>query len=154
MAAIHKISEDFYEDSFTLIALHCSLEDFAVAYALNSRLKSSLKRTSTDLDISKNISFPIFEWTDNISDTYWTFITNKSTSKAELDQVGLFSNEVAYTTHYLLPEHKEVDYFLKIEQASNTMEKEVIKSILGIPKVVTAYTIETNKLKSKNNLIF
>ena len=53
-----------------------------------------------------------------------------------------------------MPEYKDVDYFLKIEQDEITFEQDIVKSILTIPQIVTAYMVETNKLKSKNNLIF
>ena len=154
MAAIHKITEDFYEDSFALIALHSSLEDFAIVYSINQCLKSNLCRSRTDLDISQNISFPIFEWKDLKNDRYWTLITNSSVQEENIVQSGLFQNEPSYTTYQLLPEHKEVDYFLKIEMDEGNGEDEIVKLILTIPGVITAYTLETNKLKSKNNLIF
>ncbi|MGB5818595.1 MAG: IPExxxVDY family protein [Saonia sp.] len=154
MAAIHKISEDFYEDSFALIALHSSMEDYTLAYALNLYLKSNLKRTRIDLDISENISFPIFEWKDPVNDRYWTLITNNSILEENLDRNDLFRNEPSYTKHKLVPEFKDVDYFLKIEQDDMDVEDRLIKSIQAIPHMVTAYAIETNTLKSKNNLIF
>lgn len=154
MAAIHKISDDFYEDSFTLIALHSSLEDYAVVYALNKCLKSNLQRSRTDLDISHNIPFPIFEWKDAMNDAYWTLITNHSIKEVSLDQSGLFQNEPSYTVHHLISEYKEVDYFLKIEQDDLDVGHNIIKPILTIPKVIMAYIVEIHALKSKNNLIF
>ncbi|MEL6918168.1 MAG: IPExxxVDY family protein [Bacteroidota bacterium] len=60
--AVHKISEDFYEDSFALIAVHSSMEDYAMAYTINLHLKCNLQRSRTDLDVSRQTSFPIFEW--------------------------------------------------------------------------------------------
>lgn len=154
MAAIHKISGDFYEDSFALIALHSSLEDYAMAYALNLYLKSNLSRTAIDLDLSQKISFPIFEWKDRANDRYWTLLPNNSNTEEQVDQSGLFRNEPALTLHHLVPEHRDVDYFLKIERDDPEMDEDLVRSILSIPNVVTAYTVEANTLKSKNNLIF
>ena len=71
MVSVHKISTDFYEDSFDLIAIHSSLEGYALAYALNLRLKSDFRRCKKDLDISAQIKIPIFEWKDDINDRYF-----------------------------------------------------------------------------------
>ena len=159
MVAIHKISAEFYEDSFDLIALHCSLEDYAMAYALNLCLKSDFKRRQNDLDISAHITIPIFEWKDDINDRYWTFFTNNGLKEDTLVRSDLFKNETSYTTFNIVPEHRDVDYFIKIVQDDsgcywNGKIENLIKVLLAIPKIVTAYTIETDKLKSKNNLIF
>jgi len=80
MAAVHKLTEDFYDHSFDLIALHSSLEDHALAYALNLAMKSGFRRRRVDLDISGKITIPIFEWKDDLNDRYWTLFTNKGGS--------------------------------------------------------------------------
>ena len=49
--ALHKLHvDDFYDDSFSLIAIHCSLEDYRLAYLLNKHLNISLVRKPQDLD--------------------------------------------------------------------------------------------------------
>lgn len=159
MAAVHKLTEDFYEDSFDLIALHSSLEDYALAYALNHTLKSNFKRRRRDLDISDQIAIPIFEWKDDLNDRYWTLFTNKGVGQEMRVENGLFKEEPSYRNHHLLVEYREVDYFLKIEQDGSDSYRQVenentITALLTIPKVITAYAVETQKLKSKNNLIF
>ena len=154
MAAVHKIIGDFYEDSFTLIALHSSLEDYAMVYAINMYLKSSFKRTSKDLEISEHLSFPLFEWQDEQNDRYWTLMTNTSTIKENLVREDLFQNEPSFTKHHLVPEYKEVDYFIKIEHDDDLIDTSLVKTLLTIPKMITAYAVDADKLKSKNNLIF
>lgn len=154
MGATHKISEYFFEDSFSLIALHSNLEDYAIGYSFNLHLKTNFKRAKTDLDVNQNISFPFFEWDDIKNDIRWTLICNHSIQEDQEEQEGLFSNERSFTTHHLVPEHKEVDYFLKIEQEDELELESILKQIVHIPKVVTAYSIDVDNLKSKNNLIF
>jgi len=159
MVAIHKISVDFYEDSFHLIALHSSLEDYAMAYALNRYLKSDFKRCQEDLSISEQITIPVFEWKDNLTDRYWTFFTNNGSKEDTLVRSDLFENETSYTAFNMVPEYRDVDYFIKIEQDDSDSNRkgeteELIKSLLTVPSIVTAYAVETDKLKSKNNLIF
>jgi len=154
MVAVHKISGDFYEDSFTLIALHSSMEDFAIVYAINKGIKSIFKRSSKDLELSEHLSFPFFEWQDDLNDRYWTLIANESTKKERLERGGLFQDEPSFAKRHLVSEYKEVDYFMKIEHDDDLDEEMLLKRLLDIPKMVTAYSIDIDKLKSKNNLIF
>ena len=154
MAAIHKISEDFYEETFTLIALHSSIEDFMLVYALNSCLKTNLKRSVSDLDLSQGGSFPIFDWRDEVNDRYYTFVSNNDVREEVLSIANLFQDQPTLTKYHLVPEYRDVDYFLKIEHDELDVEENILKSVLTIPKVITAYLVDASKLKSKNNLIF
>ena len=151
---MHKISGDFYENSFALMALHTSMEDYALAYAINLTLNSKLKRTKEDLGISQDISFSIFEWKDVVNYRDFTLISNNSVKKDNKEQEGLFQFEPSFTRYHLIPEHKEVDYLLKIENDMEADEEEILESILSIPKIITAYVLNTENLKSKKNLIF
>lgn len=152
--AVHKISGDFFEDSFTLIGVHSSMEDYAMVYALNLFLKSNFKRSSEDLDISKDVSFPFFNWKDGVNDRFWTLITNASLQEENLETTDLFKDVPSYKNYYLLPEYTTVDYLLKIEHDDEDIEEDILKKLLTIPKVITAYRIDIDTLKSKNNLIF
>lgn len=154
MTTVHKISGDFFEDSYILIALHSTIEDYALAYAINLSLNSNFRRAKVDLDLSKNVSFPVFEWKDIANDKDYTLIANSCVVKESENQGGLFQNQPSYTKHHLIPEYKEVDYLLKIEQDDMEIEDGMIETILSIPKIVTAYILDTDKLKSKFNLIF
>lgn len=154
MAAIHKISEDFYEETFTLIALHSSIEDFMLVYTLNSCLKTKLKRSVNDLEISQSGSFPIFDWRDEVNDRYFTLVNNNVVKEEELSIGNLFQDQPSFTKYHLVPEYRDVDYFLKIEHDEIDVEEEILKSVLAIPKIITAYVVGASKLKSKNNLIF
>ena len=154
MAITHKIFEDFCEETFILVAIHSGLEDYSLAYTLNKSLKIQLKRAKSDLDLSEDIFFPYYEWKDEFNDQQWQLIANNSSKEEKLSFQNLFENETSFTMHHLVPEHKEVDYFLKIEQDEAEESVEILNSILSIPQVVTAYTIDTNAMKSKQNLIF
>ena len=154
MAAVHKILDDFYEDPYELVALHSSLEDYELVYFINLHLKSKFKRCADDLQLSPGVSFPIFEWKDEQNDRYWSLVTNNSVLEANVQEIGLFEGEPSFTTHHLVPEHKEVDYFLKVEDDDLDIEKDLLKPLLLVPRVITAYAVNTDKLKSKNNLIF
>ncbi len=154
MAALYKISEDFYDEDFTLIALHSSREDYSLVYALNACLKLKLKRTKKDLEITSNGMFPFFDWRDEINDRYYTLVSNNSVGKEELNVGNLFQDQPSITAYSLIPEYKDVDYFLKVAHDELDLEEKILKAVLTIPKVITAYSVDVNKLKSRNNLIF
>ena len=158
--ALHKlILEDIEDVSYTLIAIHCNLEDFRVAYLLNKFLNIGLKRKSEDLDFAdRKASFSLFEWKDKEQLTTWNLISNVSKTEEEeiLNKNSLFSvpNKII-RTHHLIPEYTRVNYFLKIVNDGSLLnEKTIISNIQKIPQVVTVYNVDATKLKSKDNLIF
>ena len=159
--AIHKLFEDdFEEDNYTLIAIHCSAEDYRLAYLLNTNLSLKLARKREDLDYNyMEASFSIYEWYDEENFVTWNLVSN--TSKKEVEQMAsagsLFSEQQGKRTvsKYLIPEQKRVDYFVKISSESYLKSSKIIISkINAIAEVITAYTLNPNQLKSKNNLIF
>ncbi|AZQ59926.1 IPExxxVDY family protein [Maribacter sp. MJ134] len=154
MTAIHKIDDDFYDDSFLLIAMHSTMADYAMAYELNITLKANFKRTRKDFDLFENSVFPCFEWQDTYHDRCWVLVANQSLKRELLANNDLFQNESTYSVPRLVPELKDVDYFLKIEEDITGSSDKIIKNVLTMPKVMAAYEVDSNKLKSKNNLIF
>lgn len=159
--AVHKLILDdvFDEVDCTLIAIHATIEDYRLAYFLNSLLSTNLTRKKRDFSFSAGKStYPIFEWIDSKNLTTWNLVSN--TCKIEMlkpeSTNSLFDiNEKITKTTYLVPEHKAVNYFLKIDNEFNvSKEKDILQHILQIQHVVTAFSIDINKLKSKDNLIF
>ncbi|MDC6350850.1 IPExxxVDY family protein [Zeaxanthinibacter sp. PT1] len=154
MTTTHKIFEELCEEEFTLWALHSSLEDHTLVYALNDHLKTRFKRAPSDLDISKAIAFPYFEWKDEAHDQYWRLISNKSRVRQNLEFQDLFRNEPAYTAHHLLPEYRDVDYLIKIEGELLPSDEDRLALVKRIPGMITAYSVNTENLKSRKNLTF
>jgi len=151
MGTKHKILEDFYDEWFVLIALHCNQEDHALAYAINSTLKTRFKRSKQDVDMEGNFTFPMFEWFDEKTDSNWSLFPNGTLGQADIDKTGLFKDMPSSAKHHLVPEYKEVDFFIKSDYE---MAATMVKGLHKIPEVITAYTIDCEKLNSKNNLIF
>lgn len=158
--ALHKlILEDIEDVSYSLLAIHCTKEDFRVAYLLNKHLNISLKRKPEDLDFAfQKASFSFFEWKDEEKMITWNLISNVSKIEEEgiLRSDSLFSvpNKII-RTHNLIPEYRKVNYFLKIFNDGNFInEKSVLNSIQQIPQIVTVYSVDASQLKSKDNLIF
>lgn len=159
--AVHKLILDnvFDEVLYTLIALHCSVEDYRLAYLLNKYLGITLTRKPSDLDYNNGKStYSIFEWKDDKQLTTWSLVSNvcKTESYQQTNYESLFNNKEKITkTTNLIPEYKRVNFFLKIDNQFNfSKEKYILNSILKIPQIATAYSIDTDELKSKDNLIF
>lgn len=158
--AVHKLALDDVLDevSYTLLAIHCSLEDYRVAYLLNKKLNIQLKRKPTDIDFNGHTRYPIFEWNDTKQRISWNLVSNicKVDSLQTTVQNSLFNTQDTITkTAFLLPEYKQVNYLLKIENEFNfSKEKYILNQILSIPQIVTAYSIHSSTIKSKDNLIF
>ena len=159
--AIHKLHiDEFDEVDYELIAIHTSLEDFRLAYFLNQKLPILLSKSESEIQINikEGVTFFsrfIYENTNN--DSCWSLVQNKNevttlTNNNNQNLFGESSFEVA-TKAFLLPELKKVDYFLKIENSDAEMEK-IIASMNTISQIATVYSVDSNSIKSKNNLIF
>ncbi|MGY8933559.1 MAG: IPExxxVDY family protein [Flavobacteriales bacterium] len=161
--ANHKlILEGDFQEEFSLIAIHCSEEPYKMAYMLNKHMSLRLSRKKLDVDFSSqglDISFPLFEYEDKLSYIIYNLVSNKNKSLTAKFQSsgGLFSDvssEKTITT-FLLKEFKNVDYFIKIQSDYEKVStRKLISTINEIEQVISAYTIESEKIKSKNNLIF
>jgi len=153
MSITLKIEESFFDEDFQLLALHTAMEDHAMAYALNAFCGLHLKRTNQDLEVGTSQPYPMFIWENEVEETYWTLIKNKIEEEQNVPDSGLFGVTQTASISYVLQEHKEVDYILKVEGNEESLQKK-LQQMREIPKLLTAYEIQTNKLKSKRNLIF
>ena len=158
--ALHKLLvDDFSEDTYTLMAIHCNLEDYRIAYLLNQYLNVNLVRMPQDLDFKYiAASYSIYEWEDKNQLITWNLVSN--VCKKEEDSLtstgSLFkSQNKIIRTHNLIPEHKKVNYLLKINSDGNSInEKNLIHKIQEIPQIAAVYSIDVALLKTKDNLIF
>ena len=161
--AIHKLDfGEFDEIDYYLIAIHTSLEDYRLAFFINQKLPINLSKSENEIQINikeGETKFSRYYYHNIEKAISWNLIQNKGEVVQQKKDNGqnLFSNltlEVA-TKVYLLPEFKKVDYFLKIENLDETMNGTKIQTALNsIDNISAIYTVETNKIKSKNNLIF
>ena len=161
--AIHKLDlGEFDEIDYYLIAIHTSFEDYRLAFFINQKLPINLSKSKNEIQINikeGETKFSRYYYHNIEKAISWNLIQNKGEVIQQKKDNGqnLFSNltlEVA-TKVYLLPEFKKVDYFLKIENLDETMNGTKIQTALNsIDNISAIYTVETNKIKSKNNLIF
>jgi len=161
--AHHKLLlDDEFEELYSLIAIHCSEEAYKMAFLLNKFGQLLLKRRATDLEFQDNgleVTFPLFEFENEFAYTNYFMVANKCKSVVaqQMSTGGLFEKEVAekVMTTYLIPELKNVDFFLKIESDSEKVPtRKMIASINEIKEVISAYEVDLDTIKTKNNLIF
>ena len=158
--ALHKLLvDDFYDDTYVLIAVHCRLEDYRLAYVINKHFGINLERKEKDLDLNyTSSSYAVYEWYNEANDTIWNLIANicKKEEESITSSGVLFIDDKKVTkTYNLLPELKQVDYFIKITNDTHQVnEKLMISKLQSIPQIITSYTVDWTKIKSKEHLIF
>jgi len=144
------------EHNYKLIGIHASLEDYRLAFHLNTNLNIHLKRYYQDLDFgTNNVSFSLYNHKCKKTFSSWSLIANKYTfvSNKNLPSYYLFKEE--QQTSVLIQEKKQIDYFLKIDGDFNKSQLEIIISkVNNIKNVITSFNINPQTLKSKDFLIF
>lgn len=153
---IHSLGLDFYEDEYTLIGIHTTLEDYKLAYLLNKSLTIQLQQIKEGLDFDDkkmNTSFSLFNYRNNAEEFDWFLIANSTKKEMEKTKSDLqLETEV---TSYLIPEKKKVDFFIKITgEQTGFFIANTIKKIKNIEQIITSYLIDKNSLKSKDFLTF
>ena len=145
------------EDDYSLIGIHSTEEDYRLAYLINKHLNTKLVRNKESLDFKNSeAEFSIFNYNDELNFINFSLISNKHIdfSSTKLIEEGLFKNNFS-TIYYLIPEKKNIDYFLKIEGGdSDEFFKKLNSDLNKIEQIITSYLIEPSSLKSKNHLIF
>ena len=150
--AIHKINSSDLEDEYVLIAIHCNSEPYKLAFEINLKLKTKLKKSVLDVSFKGDNS--VFELYKHISETYNTrlyLISNKSKNNTDISVQSLFDNLSIST--FLIPELKKADFLLKIEGGGFKIDN-LLKKLNEISSVISSYTVTVNSDKSKYNLIF
>ena len=157
----HKLVLEDFDSPFKLIAIHCSSEEYKLAFLLNRHLNLKLARTRKDHDYTTKVvraEFALYRYNKEKEYCDYFLISNKfrvesrSTSAAG----SLFGEETLDSNLiYLLPQYRNIDFLLKIEGENELVsEKILLAKIKEIPQVSTAYSIDTDNLKFKENLIF
>jgi|SRR6478672_2155614 len=162
MATLKLYIDELEEIDFQLLAIHTSLEDYRLAYFLNQKLQLHLSKSTDEIKIKNREGttfFSRFIYEDVKNDVFWNLIENENeiTLKGNNANQGLFTEiKNSFTTKdFLLPEYKRVNFFLKIDNSKETIvPKELLTHVKSIDKISTAYFIDLEKIKSKNNLIF
>lgn len=148
------------DEEFLLLAIHSSLEEYKLAFLINKYLNLRFQRKKNDLDFfskSGSISYPIYEYQDTTRHDTFYLLSNvcKTITEKTISAGSLFDIEYEEKTHYLVNEFKQADFLLKIvAEEPQLYETEFLSKLSKIPGIIAAYTIDQNKLKSKQNLNF
>jgi hypothetical protein len=160
MASAKLSLSEFDAVDYNLIAIHTSLEDYRLAYFLNQKLPIILSKSNDFVEFKTTNGtafFSKFSFELENTDEQWTLIENKDELHEVKNRISidLFSEKQEKVTSnvYFLPDMKKVNYFLKIENTFLPLE-EILSHLNAITQIATAYVVEIEKIKSKNNLIF
>lgn len=162
MAVLKLELDEFDAIDYNLIAIHSSVEDYRMAFLLNQHLPIILHKNKNPFSLAVKdnvVAFDYFQFEDQATDVNWMLIPNKNeyvVRKKSTGQNLFLDTQVEIATRvYLLPEFKKVDYFLKIEHQNQfDVSAEVLDKINEIPHISAVYSVDSAKIKSKNNLIF
>lgn len=150
------VLDDLLEDYSLILAIYSSAEIYRIAYHINRVLNINLERQDKDIDLQIGetvVDYPFYHFFDKIDNTDYYFIANKGIAKTQPDEdLNLLFKEASIYHTYLIPERKNVDYFLKIENPDTSIDfKEYIKQI---NEIKTVHEMDIDGIKSYNNLIF
>jgi len=159
--AVRKLSlSEFDAIDYYLIAIHTSLENYRLAYNINQKLPILLSKSFDFIEFKTTHGttfFSKFSYLMETTDEEWTLIENKDElyEAKSMSSIDLFSEKKEKITSnvYFIPEMKNVNYFLKVENTLLLVD-EIVSNLNSIKQISTAYVVEVEKIKSKNNLIF
>ena len=153
-----------YDYDFVLIGVSSHEKDYRICWALNKVLGIGLiKNESLEIKSKKQNTpsyFSLFSYESTDEFIEYSVISNLSENKIlSSKEHSLFtkSGKESQSTEngILIPEHKQMNYFLMIRgEMENVDVEEIIRKIKEIDIVLTAVNIDANELKSKKNLIF
>jgi hypothetical protein len=133
-----------YDFNFTLIGLNSNAKPHKIAWFLNNQDDLSFSKTEDlviEFNQDKNIQITQFLHQDEMS----TYRILKNRAEASEDSFDAF----------LLPELKQFDYLIILENESTTFDENVFyNKIRQIPFVQFAIKVDLSTLKSRENLIF
>lgn len=137
----HELKIDYHCD-FDLVGIVCSAREYKLAWYINQYLNFNLAK-SEDLVI-KFVNEP------NIVVSNFAYST-------DYISIWLLKNRSEDQNHgaYLLPELKNMDYFLFIKDESDTFDtSKCIRKLSNISVTESCHRIDVEKLTNKENLLF
>lgn len=161
---LHKL--DFIDDDkddIVLIAIKSNMPDYKMAYYLNRDLRVKFKKVLPEISLTDNGTsfFRSFIFNDYKNHLIWRLLENRSNhTENDTDEgYSLFNNneDVFAATHYLIPEWKNIDFFILIENTDFLFNTdELLEKLQNIKNISTQFVvdIESLNIKSQKNLIF
>lgn len=152
--AIFCLEDDLLEESYTLIGLRTNLVSYKLVYQINAATHLLFCRQKKGIDLGGQQKVPLYAFEDQKHQCYWQLFPNQYMRNQNIPTNDLFGKEFHWVRSYMIPEHKQLDYFIKVDAEAIILLQESTEIIKNLPGIVTAYKIETNDLKSINHLMF
>lgn len=132
-----------YNFDFLLLAINSNIKAYKLAWSINKDLSLALtKEENIEIGFKGDKSLCIQNFMDK--NDFRTIRLLKNRADGNEDSIA-----------YLLPELKNFDYFITLENESNTLDENIfIRGLKEIPFVQFITKIDLQTLKSKDNLIF
>lgn len=130
---------EYKEDyDFEVVGISSHEKDYRLVWAINKSLKWALcRKPDVEVHIKSGKSLhACFEYKDPIDKRIYTLIENHGTEG------------------YLLPEMTSWDFVIKVEESYSDLEPDFYRQLRRTSFVLAAAPLVTEKLKSKQNLIF
>ena len=151
--SIHKLSTSDFESDYNLIPIHSQSEPYKLAYEINLKLNTNLKKSSFDISFKNKVSvFDLYKHESEIYNTKLYLISNKSIEKENQTKNKLLFNDYSISS-FLIPELKKAEFLMKIEGGGFDIDSLLIK-LTKIDSVISCYRALIKNVKSKYNLIF
>jgi len=130
-----------YKDEYKTIGICSPLKDYRICWNLNKKLDFQLKKI-------KGIKF---EFDEKIKNVLFSLYYHKE----EEDFITYYLISNHRLNKILIPEQRQLDYFLIIKGPINTFKiQSIIKKIKQINNVLTAYDIDMSLVKKANDILF
>jgi hypothetical protein len=127
--------------NFILIGISSHYHDYRLCWAINKTLDFDLERVDNEIIVHKRNNLPLLTFSS------FSFICPESEVMFEL-----ISNRNA--EGFLIPEMKQADYFLKIDDYYSESISELLQKLKSISMVNMAFQIDPENLRSKYNFIY
>ena len=127
-----------YDFDFDAIGICSGAKDYKVAWRLNQLFDIRLERTPDDMEISNKSGISkhtLYRYRCEQTHIIYELLANKGSSG------------------YLLPEQRQADYFLVLYDNIILNCTEIVHKLRTITFVSTAYEMDVERLRNKENLI-
>ncbi len=127
-------------DEITLIGISSTMEDYRLIHYLNKALRIDfvkIPELTYFVTPSRELTVPLYHYFHNATENNWLILSNKSAS-----------NE------FIIPQHKNLDFFLIIDNLIDEEEaSELVRKLRQVKGISLALMLSTDKL-AKIDLLF
>lgn len=130
--------DDVVVPKVVAFGISCHVPDYRLCWSLNRALGLELTRRRTDIveeSKGRRLHYPVFEQVDEESGLRWSLVCNTCGRSK------------------LVPDHKEADYYLLIDQETAHREPRALEHVRAAEFVLTAFPVNLDELKSGHKLL-